>query len=252
MASKVRGRISYQRNLKKSMEDNMREVYNSSDNPAEIKTDLLYYANSKDCDFLALIMRSGWMTWKQQMKDQVVNYGVVAALVLSVVLGLAVAPLTPNTAKDAWADRRESFADLYLIILLLSSSFAFICIVISLVQVVTYDQWALDLDDFIYQVKFFKNNTFASTSLIICAVLGFLAVPFGGVVILADPHASIIFYASVGLAIVLILFVIFAYGTLLRRSYKTFVVHKDTYIKVIEDVYAECTQIADEPGNEKE
>lgn len=179
--------------LAQTVEDNVRSIFEESDNPECIRDRFLSKAEGKEGNHdLPLILRSGWQAWKTAKIDMVTNLGVIAALLLSVIMGLAMAPLTANEADDFWKEMRVTFSDVYLVLCMISAILCMLAVIFSVVYTIIVETYCVDLDDFLN----FSNSKIDGLIMglvLICVDVTCMGLSFGGVVIMGNPAATITF-----------------------------------------------------------
>ena len=89
---------------------------------------------------VGIMLRRGWEASLQQVKDHIINLGVVAALLLSVILGLAVEAPEPVESDDRLADARPRIREAFICLCMLSSVFSITAVAVSVFYVEHVDK----------------------------------------------------------------------------------------------------------------
>jgi len=95
---------------------------------------------------VGIMLRRGWEASLQQVKDHIITLGVVAALLLSVILGLAVEAPEPVESDDRLADARPRIREAFICLCMLSSVFS----ITAVVKVVSAREW-LTFDRYFFE-----------------------------------------------------------------------------------------------------
>lgn len=77
--------------LKQVAEDNMRKTYLGCDHPERIKSRMLRRL-AQGSYAVPLVLRNGWEAWVKAVRERLINFAIVSALVLSVMLGQVCGP----------------------------------------------------------------------------------------------------------------------------------------------------------------
>lgn len=185
---------------------NIRAALLIAKNTEKAKNVLLEMSNDPVCcRKMKLICCVGWQQCKEQQKALMLNCGVVAALFLSVMISLAVSRLEPNAADDSWADSRDSLADAIIVLNILSVLFSMGVVLMSVLGMVLYDLYVIDLDDQEFVGGYFVGGLTCMYLLVMSCAFAVLALACAMLVLLPDPLATIVFSVTLlGMAILLI------------------------------------------------
>eukprot|EP00811_Abedinium_folium_P003521 NODE_13237_length_1177_cov_3.429524.p1 GENE.NODE_13237_length_1177_cov_3.429524~~NODE_13237_length_1177_cov_3.429524.p1 ORF type:complete len:250 (+),score=30.16 NODE_13237_length_1177_cov_3.429524:33-782(+) len=225
-----------------TVEDKLREIYRVSDEPSHAKVCLLALSESNECFYIPLVVRQGWEAWKQQQKDQAINNGVISALILSIILSLAVSPLSKAPSEGSLTDAvRSRYADAYLITCIASSFFSVIAVLCSFASIYVYDVFCVDFDDFSYmQRKWLLGGWLVQFPNMMSILLCEVSLMLGSVVILPENLAIPSFWGALSLTVisqVTLWMPIGLGGRFARRTYRKN--HKEKYERLIDKVYRE-------------
>eukprot|EP00811_Abedinium_folium_P002583 NODE_12372_length_1228_cov_20.196185.p1 GENE.NODE_12372_length_1228_cov_20.196185~~NODE_12372_length_1228_cov_20.196185.p1 ORF type:complete len:253 (+),score=47.88 NODE_12372_length_1228_cov_20.196185:192-950(+) len=225
-----------------TVEDKLRELYRFSDEPSHAKHCLLILSDSSECFYIPLVVRQGWEAWKQQQKDQALNNGVISALVLSIIVALAVSPLSKAAPDGSLTeDVRGRYADAYLIFCIASSFFSVIAVLTSFTSIYVYDVFCVDFDDFHHMYRnWLLGGWLVQFPNMISILLCEVALIVGAIVILPENLAIPTFWGAIGLTVVsqVTLWTPILLGArFAKRSYRKN--HKDRYERLIQKVYRE-------------
>eukprot|EP00403_Amphidinium_massartii_P010186 CAMPEP_0178416526 /NCGR_PEP_ID=MMETSP0689_2-20121128/24109_1 /TAXON_ID=160604 /ORGANISM="Amphidinium massartii, Strain CS-259" /LENGTH=256 /DNA_ID=CAMNT_0020037873 /DNA_START=26 /DNA_END=796 /DNA_ORIENTATION=+ len=206
--------------IQKRMVSNILEMLEGSDSPEAMRERMLEpFANDSTKygsvkNNIMKMFRNGWEKELEHMQSGMTNLGVVAALVLSVTLGLVQQPVVEPVLEDSsvWDDSRDVMADISFASFHFATQCSLICVVLSVMWVNYSLGFIHDADDFIWFVRFMPRQTVDAllvVSLICCSVGLTTLSP----VVWADPVASITFYVSAGLfAVVLVYYLTRLFG----------------------------------------
>eukprot|EP00931_Biecheleriopsis_adriatica_P029688 TRINITY_DN17588_c0_g1_i4.p2 TRINITY_DN17588_c0_g1~~TRINITY_DN17588_c0_g1_i4.p2 ORF type:complete len:351 (+),score=56.05 TRINITY_DN17588_c0_g1_i4:108-1055(+) len=169
--------------------ENLATFFQDSDNPAELKRMLLHAAED-DPDFCFKLLRQGFEETYAAKCEQNVNEGIVAALIISVLLAMAIEPPDAIEVDDFWTESRETMHGLYMYLCLLGTMMALAATFFSLYWVNISRMYVVDVDRFIWwccNQKIRSMEVCVMGSLLCCA----LAMGVGFVVVTRDPLATV-------------------------------------------------------------
>jgi hypothetical protein len=194
---------------------NMREMFDGSDNPQELKDALITVALD-DPKLTFAMLRFGWEKALAIRRERAVSVGFVGALIFSVTLQMVVAPLEPSDAAreadDWWSNSRGAFGDLYHIMITLGACLSAVSVVNSVLYMLWIQIYVSDADDFIWFCRKYSVVLWVDAPVVSALFFSVLAVAFACVSIFAEPVASVCFFCVLGL--ILMSAMTFIFGTL--------------------------------------
>jgi len=130
--------------LKSVAEDHMRATYQECDHPERVK-DRLLRRLAKGSYAVPLILRQGWQAWVKAVRERLINFAIVSALVLSVMLGQIFSPPTAVSTASSYDTLRTVYV--------LVSAFGSAAAIANVLGVTLYlkycEMFVVDLDDFL-------------------------------------------------------------------------------------------------------
>lgn len=222
--------------------DNLRDIFENTDEPKASKENLLKMLN-KHPDWVLLVVRSGWRTLRTEHRDILINQGVVAALLVSVLMGLAVAPLQPNNIEDSWAEHREVFCRVYQCLCMSAFFFAIIAVHMSIWSVMVLGMYGSN-DFYDYTTTLNKlggDGKLVYVPSLAAMFLSVAAVAFAAVVILEETEASILFYTFFGGMLVVAIFCGFTTIAIFKPQMQKGRQQTESLLKQIESAYEKAT-----------
>jgi len=231
----------YQQRVGVTARQNMKEMFESSDNPQELRECLKSVA-SDDPKLTFAMLRFGWEKTLSIRRERAVSVGFVGALIFSVTLQMCVTPLEPMeaalAADDMWTDFRAIAEDLYHVLITLGATTSAISVVNSALYILWIQIYVSDADDFIWFCQKYPVSMWVDAPMVSALLFSVLAVAFASIALYAQPVASICFFSI--LALILMTLTMFVLGALPgeRRMRQNFEGIKSKYSGYIDEAAA--------------
>jgi len=216
----------------------LHEALLASDSPEKTRDCLLQMSNSNhSCRTVSLLCRDGWLSLKKQQKQLMLICGLVAALLLSVSFGVTLGRLEHFEADDMWIDSHTSLEGAFILLNVLSVFFDVGALIWSLVGIVFYDLYVLDLDDMIFVGSFFRGGLVSLRLLVLSSLLLLIALDLACLISLPVPLASIVNFCLV-LSLLMLVRGAIAYRRCEEKACKKYEEQsRDVYNRMIEEEY---------------
>ena len=130
------------------MRENLKLAYETSDKADLVRTTLIGMLDKRSYR-VGIVLRRGWQSWMQATKDHVINLGIVGALLLSVILGLAIEPPDVSAVEDGIASAHQALRTAFACMCGLSSVLSIHGIIAAVYYVKYVDQVVCDVDDWL-------------------------------------------------------------------------------------------------------
>lgn len=219
------------------MLSNLVAMFASCDETEFMRDELMRRVASNDRQILNFIVQ-GWDKCLENWRTVQTNMGIVAALVLSVSLSLTMTKLemAQPDEEDRWTGLRTQFWNVYYVCLMMASLSALMAIVFSIVWVNYSLIFVLDADDAVWFIKYVPSGL-TDVMTVLNLVFLFIGVPFGMVVQLGEPAATICFSAgwvSMGLVSVWYFTMLFLNT---RKALQTMAKHQALHTRLIDEAF---------------
>jgi hypothetical protein len=222
---------------------NLYDIFESSDNPQELKSSLISVA-TEDPKLTFAMLRFGWEKTLTIRRERAVSVGFVGALIFSVALQMSVVPLEPSrslseaSAPDFWSDARDTFEHIYHVLITLGAIFSAVSVVNSALYILWIQIYVSDSDDFIWFCRQYSVTYWVDAPMVFALLFSVLAVAFASVAIYVNPVASICFFAVVGLLAFSVIAFILGVIPGERRMRENFEGIYERYHDLIEEAFA--------------
>jgi len=244
-----------QQRVGRTAQKNLHEMFEGSDNPQELKEALGKVAKD-DPKLTFAMLRFGWEKTLSIRRERAVSIGMVGALIFSVTLGMAVAPLEPTervTAEgfeDFWSDVRPLFEDMYNVLITFGATLSAVSVVNSALYILWIQIYVSDADDFIWFCREYHVTHWVDAPMVLALFFSVLAVAFASVTLYPNPVASVCFFSVIGVLSFTV--AVFVMGVVPgeRRMQEYFSSISERYNAYIEEAAAEVS-IAKTVSSEK-
>lgn len=241
--SMSRRRTAALKRMGNSARQNLREMFESSDSPEELRQSLLVMAEDPKLTFAML--RFGWEKTMSIRRERAASEGLVGALIFSVALQMAVTRLDTSDLEghvDWWTPCRPVFEDLYYIMITLAATFSAISVVNSCLYMMWIQIYVSDADDFIWFCRKYHVTVWVDAPMVLALLCSIFGIAFATVAIHRDIAASCCFFSILALlAVTLIMFIV---GVLPgeQRMKDNFASFRPIYADLIEEAADAATE----------
>jgi len=212
----------------------MRNTYLQCDNPEAVKTRMLARVE-RGSYAVPLVLRNGWEAWVKSVRDRLVNFAIVSALVLSVMVGQVFSPPTSASPEPIY----ETLRTIYVVTCAIASCAAILSVLGVTLYLKYCEMFVVDLGDFFELHAYFHPRWSIEGAYAIALLCSGMSIGIGLPLVLEGPGGWVA--ASVfGLLTAGAFGVWFVRGKLFDTRKKRIIrMENELYKEVVENVYRE-------------
>lgn len=185
------------------------------------------------------MLRRGWEASLQQVKEHIINLGVVAALLLSVILGLAVEAPEPVESDDGLADARPRIREAFICLCMLSSIFSITAVAVSVFYVEHVDK-VVSAREWLTFDRYFCEEM-VEWPVLLSLITLLIALILGPLIVLELPTAAVACGVLTGWSVLTVVMIERSAIRVKKDRRETTTTLRLEYIEIVDEAFREYT-----------
>lgn len=224
--------------LRRDGHDNLVEAFEKSDDPEMLKSKLIWILDTYP-DVLVTIVRRGVSARIDCEKNMAMQFGVVGALILSVVVGMCTSRLDVSLHDDGFSHVREDLANVYSFATSCAAVTSVCTVFLSILMLTMLESHIQDIEDALWLLSKFSGNAVIGLFMYISVFLIFFSIIIAAVVQLPEKLGIAFIVLFCALFLVVTIWAVRGFTMALKHSTAGVAKNRDRWLNAIETAFSE-------------